>query len=94
MNKHLGQPDDQRAACTGCGGLLDARFDRRRFLHVAVGSVIVAALTPAYAFAMPLQFRSPPRPRAFSSHSFQSSAEIALSQRIPVWFVTHTLKLA
>lgn len=51
MNEHLGQPDDQRAACTGCGDLLDARFDRRRFLHVAVGGVIVAALTPAYAFA-------------------------------------------
>jgi len=51
MNEHLRQPDDQRAACTCCGDLLDAHFDRRRFLHVAAGGVIAAALAPVYAFA-------------------------------------------
>ncbi len=37
-------------ACTCCGDLLRARYDRRRFLHVTVGAGLLAAF-PSLAFA-------------------------------------------
>ncbi len=39
------------AACTCCADTLHAHFDRRRFLHVAAGSLAAAALLPWNAFA-------------------------------------------
>lgn len=38
------------SACVCCGDLLRARFDRRRFLHVAAGAGVIAAL-PSFAFS-------------------------------------------
>lgn len=53
MNKYPGSSSQHCVASACCGDLLDAHFDRRRFLRVGSGGVIVAALAPAYALASP-----------------------------------------
>ena len=51
MDRPLRNPDIHNSACTCCADLLDRQFNRRRFLHVAVGSFTAAAVAPWYAFA-------------------------------------------
>ena len=43
-------PTSHGPACACCGDLLRARFDRRRFLHLAAGAGAMAAL-PSFALA-------------------------------------------
>lgn len=42
MTNEIARPN----ACACCGDLLRARFDRRRFLHVAAGAGLIAAFPP------------------------------------------------
>lgn len=51
MDRQLGNPVGHHAACTCCADLLDTRFGRRRFLHVAAAGFAAAALAPWHAFA-------------------------------------------
>ena len=46
MTTEIVHPD----SCACCGDMLRARFDRRRFLHVAAGAGLIAAF-PSLAFA-------------------------------------------
>jgi carbonic anhydrase len=49
MTPQLKNPS-YRSACACCADMLSAHFGRRRFLHVAAGSLAVAALAPMTAF--------------------------------------------
>lgn len=51
------EPGEVRSstACTCCGDLLQARFDRRRFLQVG-GAAALAAAMPSFAFAAEGQY--------------------------------------
>jgi len=46
LEKSRKYPVGRRSACARCADLLHPHFDRRRFLHVAAGSLAAVALTP------------------------------------------------
>ena len=51
MKLESGIPDVHDAACKACADLLQTRFDRRRFLHVAAVGLAAVALTPLNVFS-------------------------------------------